>query len=82
MLPLVDLVLQTDNLPLMMLLLAAPIIPNLWCIWHAYSNEFPSPAERVLWMGIGVFVPVLGGLSYLLFGWRRSRKPRTGPDEQ
>ncbi|MFV0420737.1 PLDc N-terminal domain-containing protein [Oleidesulfovibrio sp.] len=82
MLPIIDLIQQADNLALTMLLLALPIVPNLWCIWHAYSNEFPTPAERLLWMGIGVFVPVIGGLAYLIFGWRRSRKPRAVQDVQ
>lgn len=82
MLPIIDLILQADNLALTMLLLALPILPNLWCIWHAYSSEFPTPAERLLWMGLGVFVPVIGGLAYLLIGWRRSRKPRAIQDVQ
>lgn len=46
-------------------------LPNLWCIWHAYKNTFATPVERVLWMAAGVFLPVVGGIAYLLFGMRR-----------
>ncbi len=55
-------------------LLALPILPNLWCIWHAYRSEFDNPATKVLWMAAGVFLPVIGGLMYLIFGMRRARK--------
>lgn len=59
--------------PIYLPLLALPILPNLWCIWHAYKSEFNNPAEKVLWMVAGVFIPVIGGLAYLLFGMRRAR---------
>ncbi len=61
------------NTFLKLCLLTIPILPNLWCIWHASRHEFPSPAERKLWMRMGVFLPVLGGLIYLFFGFRRAR---------
>ncbi len=56
------------------ILLALPILPNLWSIWHAYYRQFPSDTEKMIWMGLSIFVPVLGGLAYLLFGFRRSRR--------
>lgn len=49
-----------------------PALLNLWCIWHAYGHTFATPLERMLWMILCVFVPFLGGVIYLLFGWRRS----------
>lgn len=55
------------------IVLLLPILPNLWCIWHAYRHEFDSPVEKFGWMGAGVFIPVLGGLAYLLIGRRRTR---------
>ena len=57
------------------LLLGIPQIPNLFGIWHAYNRVFPTPQERLIWLGVCVFVPVIGGLSYLLFGIRRSKRP-------
>ncbi len=49
-------------------------LPNLFGIWHAFHRVFPSPQERLIWMGICVFVPIIGGIGYLVFGLRRSRK--------
>ncbi|MFR1533412.1 MAG: PLD nuclease N-terminal domain-containing protein [Bilophila wadsworthia] len=39
---------------------------------HAFNHTFETPLERVLWMVACVFVPVLGGVAYVLFGWRRA----------
>ena len=50
-------------------------IPNLFGIWHAFFRNFPGPNERLIWMGVCVFVPIIGGLAYLLFGLRRAKKP-------
>ena len=57
-------------------ILAILPLPNLWGIWHAFHRNFPNPQERLIWMGVCIFVPVIGGLAYLLFGFRRSRRPR------
>lgn len=65
---------------LFLILLAIPIIPNLWSIWHAFHRDFPTPQEKMTWMGLGVFVPVLGGLAYLLIGRRRGVKPDAKPN--
>ena len=53
-------------------LLFLPALLNLWGIWHAFNRTFETPLERVLWMVACVFVPVLGGVAYVLFGWRRA----------
>jgi hypothetical protein len=52
-------------------LLALPILPNLWCIWHAMRHDFPGEHERYLWMMLGTFLPVAGGLADIAFGLRR-----------
>ena len=62
------------------LLLSLPILPNLWCIWHARRHSFPGPNEQELWVRTGTFVPVLGGLLYLLIGLRRAR-PLLSPED-
>ena len=49
-------------------------IPNLFGIWHAFHRIFPTPQERMIWIGVCIFVPVIGGVSYLIFGLRRARK--------
>ncbi len=66
------------NLPLFAQigLVALPLL-NLWAICHAALRVFPGGAqERILWIMPAVFIPVLGGLIYLLFGMKRSRKPQ------
>ncbi len=59
---------------LKLLLLGLPAIVNLFGIWHAWNREFPTAQERLIWLGVCVFVPVLGGVVYLLFGLRRAKK--------
>jgi len=49
-------------------------VPNLFGIWHAFHRVFPTPQERLIWIGACVFVPVIGGICYLIFGLRRARK--------
>ena len=53
-------------------LLILPILPNLWSIWHVWAHRFPSEQERSLWFMLGIFVPVIGGVVYLLAGRRRA----------
>lgn len=59
---------------LFFLLIGLFAIPNLFGIWHAFRRVFPTQQERLIWLGVCVFVPVIGGLAYLVFGLRRSRK--------
>jgi hypothetical protein len=66
---------SSGQLILISILAFVPIIPNLWAIWHCFRRDFPTPAEKMAWFGIAVFVPVLGGLAYLLFGRKRGKKP-------
>jgi hypothetical protein len=63
-----------EYFPLFLILAFIPILPNLWCIYHAFQREFPTPAEKMAWIGVGIFIPVLGGLIYLIWGRRRGRK--------
>ncbi|MDR1945795.1 MAG: PLD nuclease N-terminal domain-containing protein [Desulfovibrio sp.] len=65
-----------ENHPLLFYgLLALPALPNLFGIAHAFRRIFPTPQERLIWMGLCVFIPVIGGLAYLVFGMRRTSKP-------
>ena len=59
------------NTALFYILVALPILPNLWAIWHGFHHSFPSQQERLIWILLAVFVPVIGGIAYLLFGRRR-----------
>lgn len=57
-------------------LLMLPAALNLWAIRHAMNHEFPLEKERLIWILAGIFLPVLGGILYLLFGLRRSKPLR------
>ena len=67
------------NLPLYAQVgLALGPLLNLWAICHAALRAFPGEQqERILWMLLAVFIPVFGGIIYLLLGMKRSRKPQT-----
>lgn len=54
------------------IVLMLPAVLNLWTIWHAMNHRFPQEKERFLWMLAGIFLPVLGGVFYLVWGYRRS----------
>ena len=66
------------NLPLYMQIgLAIPPLLNIWAICHSALRVFPGgPQERVLWTILAAIIPFLGGIIYLLFGMKRSRKPQ------
>lgn len=53
-------------------LIFAPALVNLWGIWHSSCHKFPTEPERWLWMILCIFLPFLGGLVYLAFGYRRA----------
>ena len=73
LLPILNIFSLTDlNPALLVLTLALPILPNLWSIWHSYKHEFSTPMEKYGWMLAGVMLPVIGGLLYLLIGFRRT----------
>lgn len=67
-----QLILSLPSWPLLLLPLGC--LFNFWGIWHAFTHNFPVAEERLIWMVVCVFLPVLGPLIYLAFGLRRSRK--------
>jgi len=56
-------------------LLVLAILPNYIAIWQSFRREFPTPLERMFWFLLAIFVPVLGGLVYLVWGRKRGRNP-------
>ena len=75
MLPPELLSLTPGQLALLLGLLLLPILPNCFAIWHCFHREFPTPLERMFWFLLAIFVPVLGGIVYLLWGRKRGVKP-------
>ncbi len=60
--------------PFLLFLLIIPILPNLWAIWHIFRCDFTTPQEKMAWLAAAVFLPVLGGIIYILWGRRRGQK--------
>ncbi len=59
------------NVLIWMFILLIPILPNLWSIWHIFKHDFPSPQEKMTWVLITTFIPVIGGILYILKGRKR-----------
>ena len=70
--PMLDM--PTSQLLLILVLLALPILPNLWAIWHSFHADFATYQEKMVWIAVSVFVPVLGGVAYVIWGRKRVRR--------
>jgi hypothetical protein len=66
--------LSPGHLALFLGLTALPILPNCFAIWHSFHRQFPTPLEKMLWFLLAIFVPVLGGIVYLVWGRKRGFK--------
>jgi len=47
---------------------------SAWTIMDAWKRDFESGNEKVLWMQICIFIPILGSLAYLFLGRKRGNK--------
>jgi hypothetical protein len=65
------------QLVLVIAVLALPIVPNLWAIWHIFRHDFATQAEKKGWIFLNVFLPVFGGIIYFFIGRRRTIDPST-----
>ena len=66
--------LSTPLLLLLALAFIIPIAPNLWAIWHIFHREFKTQPERLGWRFAAMFLPVLGGVPYCIWGRKRGMK--------
>ncbi len=55
-------------------ILALPMVPNLYSIWHIRTHYFADEQQKSLWFLLAVFVPVIGGIVYLLCGRKKASK--------
>ncbi len=55
-------------------MVAIPMLPNLWSIYHAFTRFFETREEKKLWILVAVFIPVIGGLAYIFVGRKRAQK--------
>jgi hypothetical protein len=44
---------------------------SAWTILDAWKRDFEAVNEKVLWMQICIFVPIIGSLAYLFVGRKR-----------
>lgn len=47
---------------------------SAWTIFDAWKRNFESPNEKLLWIQICIFIPILGSLAYLSLGRKRGSK--------
>ncbi len=47
---------------------------SAWTILDAWKRDFASTNEKVLWIQICTFIPILGSLAYVVIGKKRGRK--------
>lgn len=47
---------------------------SAWTILDAWKRHFESANEKLLWIQICIFVPILGSVAYLFFGQKRGIK--------
>ena len=47
---------------------------SAWTILDAWKRDYESAQEKVLWMQICIFIPILGSLAYIFLGQKRGRK--------
>lgn len=56
------------------IVLALPLLLNFWAITHAFYREFPTIQEKMVWLCLIVFVPVVGAVIYMAVGKKRGKK--------
>ncbi len=66
---------QILHQPALLAVLVLLPVPNLWAIYHAFYRRFPTDAEKMIWICVGIFVPILGGVIYFFTGRKRAVKP-------
>lgn len=49
-------------------------LATVWALVDSVQKEFASPGRKVLWVVVAG-IPFVGFIVYLLFGFRRGRKP-------
>lgn len=50
------------------LIILLPMLPTFWSIWHIWNHSFITFQRKMLWLAFVVFVPVIGGLVYIVWG--------------
>ncbi len=59
------------NMLIWIIILLIPILPNLWSIWHIFKHDFRTPQDKMTWVLIATFIPVIGGILYIFWGRKK-----------
>ncbi len=59
------------NILIWFVILIIPILPNLWSIWHIFKNDFKTSQDKMTWVLIATFIPVIGGILYIFLGTKK-----------
>ncbi len=50
------------------------MLPTFWSIWHIWTHAFADYQTRMTWLVFVVFVPVIGGICYIISGRGKALK--------
>jgi hypothetical protein len=64
-----------SEIMLLLFFIGIPTILWLWALIDLLTSEFTSSTNKLIWVVVILFLPVLGGILYLLIG--RKQKVRT-----
>lgn len=49
-------------------ILILPMLPTFWSIWDVWTHDFRDRQQKMLWLCLVVFMPVIGGIIYIFTG--------------
>lgn len=64
--------LGTPEIILLLLVGGLPLILTIYCLFDITRSRFKEPLNKLLWVLIVLFVPIMGSILYLVIG--RSQK--------
>ncbi|MGV3541417.1 MAG: PLDc N-terminal domain-containing protein [Rufibacter sp.] len=59
---------------ILLFILGAPVILWVWAVVDLLSSRFPSRTDKLIWVIVIAFLPVLGAVLYLIIGRKQKVK--------
>jgi hypothetical protein len=66
-----------SEIMLLLFFIGIPTVLWLWALVDLLSSDFASSTNKLIWVAVILFLPILGAILYLLIG--RKQKVRTLP---
>ena len=57
---------------IIILFVGLPLLLTIYCLYDITRSTFKDPSNKIIWVIITVFIPILGAILYLVLG--RSQK--------